>query len=588
MKVPEYAQDTPVVEWKRPSEIWHGEEPAVLMKDAEKPGDVKQGVLDDCWLLGAFLNVSVNPQILQNLIVKDGLQFGFAVFKFFKNGEWQYVKIDTRIPYNAASKQPLYGYCADGQEFWVPLMEKAYAKLHKSYEILNGGKMSEALVDLTGMVTDKYDLRSPEMRAAIESGQFWKDLKKYISQGFLVGCANIIKDQDGKPEQGFGPKGILFNHTYSIQRLADCPDFNQANGGLQLVRIRNPWGSGQGEWGGPFCDEDEAWDDNKGLQQKLDYEFSPDGNWWMKFDDWRINYTKVYVTKIFPASWNLYGSAGEWSGNTAGGEYPFPKEDKGEGHEETKDKEVQLDTNDRWFNNPQYRVSVTKKTQLIISLMQEDFKVCGKPLIPVNFLVVRVKSKWNRLWEVDREDVVLNACPGGSSTELRELTRTLWLTPTHDKKPCHYIIVPNTEVDGRFKEEERPFYLRLFASEPLEFYQLPPTLEIPFTNKWGPSTAGGKRVLDNGKENQLWCRNPQYFLNIRKSTHLKIILRKKGGRRIRGVPLGITVTKANGPTVPPATTIIGKGRAGNKVPSSMPLNGVSYAETLRTVKKQQN
>ena len=249
---------------------------------------------------------------------------------------------------------------------------------------------------------------------------------------------------------------------------------------------------------------------------------------------------------------------------------------------------MQLDTNDRWFNNPQYRVSVTKKTQLIISLMQEDFKVCGKPLIPVNFLVVRVKSKWNRLWEVDREDVVLNACPGGSSTELRELTRTLWLTPTHDKKPCHYIIVPNTEVDGRMKEEERPFYLRLFASEPLEFYQLPPTLEIPFTNKWGPSTAGGKRVLDNGKENQLWCRNPQYFLNIRKSTHLKIILRKKGGRRIRGVPLGITVTKANGPTVPPATTIIGKGRAGNKVPSSMMTNGLSYAETLKALKKQQN
>jgi hypothetical protein len=41
--------------------------------------------------------------------------------------------------------------------------------------------MSEAMVDLTGMVADSYDLKSPEMRHALETGQFWKDLKKYMA-----------------------------------------------------------------------------------------------------------------------------------------------------------------------------------------------------------------------------------------------------------------------------------------------------------------------------------------------------------------------------------------------------------------------
>jgi hypothetical protein len=45
-------------------------------------------------------------------------------------------------------------------------------------------------------------------------------------------------------------------------------------------------------------------------------------------------------------------------------------------------------------------------------------------------------------------------------------------------------------------------------------------------------------------------------LNLTKPTHLKIILKKKGGRRIRGVPIGLCVTKAFPPTNPPAAKII--------------------------------
>ena len=73
---------------------------------------------------------------------------------------------------------------------------------------------------------------------------------------------------------------------------------------------------------------------------------------------------------------------------------------------------VQNDTNDRWFNNPQFRLTVQKRTQIIISLMQEDEKISKRNYIPVNFMVVRTKSKRDRLWEVDRDDIVLNAGEG--------------------------------------------------------------------------------------------------------------------------------------------------------------------------------
>ena len=82
---------------------------------------------------------------------------------------------------------------------------------------------------------------------------------------------------------------------------------------------------------------------------------------------------------------------------------------------------TRLDTNDKWFNNPQFRLSVSKKTQVYISLMQEDETISKRPYIPVNFLLVRVYSKYQRLWEVDKDDVVIEAGEGSQRFSQREI-----------------------------------------------------------------------------------------------------------------------------------------------------------------------
>lgn len=149
------------------------------------------------------------------------MEQGFGVFRFFKNGKWVFVLIDTRIPYSPANKEPAYAKCVDPQEFWVPLIEKAYAKLHKTYESLNGGKMGEGMVDLSGGVSEKYNLKAPETRELLENGVFWKMIKNYLKQGFLVGCANAAKGDDGKKIDEPGPNGISPNHAYGLLRMED-------------------------------------------------------------------------------------------------------------------------------------------------------------------------------------------------------------------------------------------------------------------------------------------------------------------------------------------------------------------------------
>jgi hypothetical protein len=70
-------------------------------------------------------------------------------------------------------------------------------------------------------------------------------------------------------------------------------------------------------------------------------------------------------------------------------------------------------------------------------------------------------------------------------------------------------------------------------------------------------------------------------LNITKPTHLKLILKKKGGRRVK-VPIGLTVVKALPPTNPPAAKIIkpGKDQGNNRMASSIGKTA-NYAETLK-------
>ena len=535
-KIPDYDKNGGCEQWLRPNEL--AENPVVFLNDVS-PGDVEQGALGDCWFLGSLCVVSTHVDLIHRLFVNTEhvLQYGFVTCQFFKNGEWQQVIVDTRIPYNSGYGGPIYGHCKDTNEMWIPLLEKAYAKLHGGYEILHGGKMTEALVDLTGEASEKYNLKDPDTASLVDSGEFWTMLIKYHKQGNLLGCANAVKNSDGEQHQEMASEGIWNNHAYGILDVREIK-------GLKLVRIRNPWG--EGEWKGAFADEDEEWDKHRGLKDELNYEFGRDGTWWMTYEDWLKHYNKLYVGRVFSEKWQKYSIDGKWGGKTAGGPAPSQID-----RDEETSQNIKLDSDDKWFNNPQYRITVYKKTQVFISLMQEDQKLSGKPYMPCNFLVVKTNDKRNRIWEKDKDEVIAEAADGLQRFGQREITRDIVLEPSEGKKQVNYVIIPNLELEGKKLEAEtskknkgRAFWLRIFTSQPIDLWELSETLEIQKKGEWNEKTAGGRKAV-KGRDNPIWCTNPQYFLQIYKTTLLKIIVRKTGRlRQARGHNVGMVVCQA--------------------------------------------
>jgi len=308
--IPEYAREIPFVEWKRPQEI---SSKAQFVVDGMTPGDVVQGIAGNCWLLSSFCCLATRIELLNNLIIYNGMEYGVVVLQFFKDGEWKPVVVDTRLPYDPKSKKLLYARCERENEFWVCFLEKAYAKLYKTYQGLDGGKMQEGLVDLTGGITEKINVRDVIGDGPIQPAktlELWKSMKQSFQQGYLIGCS--LNDKNAKVSMS--PEGIVVNHAYGVISIREIQ-------GLKLIRLRNPWG--KGEWRGSFSDDDDNWDNYKGLREALGHELKDDGIFWMEFKDWCMNFNKIYLSKIFPSTWQQYSIACTWKGKTNGGRILF-------------------------------------------------------------------------------------------------------------------------------------------------------------------------------------------------------------------------------------------------------------------------
>ena len=128
------------IEWKRPHNICSNPQFEVGGFD---PKDLFQGKVGNCWFIAAAVDVATIPKYLDVIVPKDqsfeyGSYNGAFHFRFWKLGEWIDVVVDDRLPLYHGNLI----YCSNRKcpnEFWGPLLEKAYAKLAGCYEFLDGG-----------------------------------------------------------------------------------------------------------------------------------------------------------------------------------------------------------------------------------------------------------------------------------------------------------------------------------------------------------------------------------------------------------------------------------------------------------------
>ncbi|XP_043690975.1 calpain-type cysteine protease DEK1-like [Telopea speciosissima] len=421
-----------VSKWMRPTELVkenHMDSHPCLFSGVANPSDVCQGRLGDCWFLSAVAVLTEVSRISEVIITPEFNEEGIYTVRFCIQGEWVPVVVDDWIPCESPGK-PAFATSRKGNELWVSILEKAYAKLHGSYEALEGGLVQDALVDLTGGAGEEIDLRSAQAQIDLASGRLWSQLLRFKQEGFLLGAGS-----PSGSDVHISSSGIVQGHAYSLLQVREVD-------GYKLVQIQNPWAN-EVEWSGPWSDSSPEWTDR--MKYKLKHvPQSKDGIFWMSWQDFQIHFRSIYVCRIYPQEMH-YSVHGQWRGYSAGGCQDY----------------------DTWNQNPQFRlrasgpeasfpihVFITLTQGVSFSRKTAGFRNYQSSHDSMMFYIgMRIlKTRGRRA----AYNIYLHESVGGTDyVNSREISCEMVLDPD----PKGYTIVPTTIHPG----EEAPFVLSVFT-----------------------------------------------------------------------------------------------------------------------------
>ncbi|XP_057569243.1 calpain-12 [Hippopotamus amphibius kiboko] len=452
------SEKTKGVEWKRPYEFCT--EPQFICEDMSRT-DVCQGSLGNCWFLAAAASLTLYPRLLSRVVPPgQGFQDGYAgVFHFqlWQFGHWVDVVVDDRLPVREGKL--MFVRSDQRNEFWAPLLEKAYAKLHGSYEVMQGGHMNEAFVDFTGGVGEVLYLRQ-------DTPGLFSVLRHALAKESLIGATALRNRGECRTEDG-----LVKGHAYSITGTHEVSlGFTK----VRLLRLRNPWG--RVEWTGAWSDRCPHWNALLSEWQDALLVKKEDGEFWMELQDFLRHFDTVQICSLSPevlgpspagGGWHIHTFQGRWvRGFNSGGSQPGAE---------------------TFWTNPQFRLTLlepdeedeegpwggwgaagtrapaqggrTPKCTVLLSLIQRNqrcLRAQGLRYLTVGFHVFQIPEELLGLWDSPRSRALLRGLLCADRSRFcarRDVSRRCRL------RPGHYLVVPSATCPG----DEADFTLRVFA-----------------------------------------------------------------------------------------------------------------------------
>ena len=264
--------------WQRPLNFL--QKNLLTVYDEINPLDVQQGALGNCYFLAALSAIASRPSFIQRLFQTNVInKHGFYCLWLCINGKWELITLNDYFPVFKDNMATLFSK-PNHDKIWVLLLEKAYAKIYKSYSNIESGTTLESFRDLTGAPTQSFFLNDSKQDKQKEKNRdVWKHLLKNHGKGYLMTAS--------PNSEKAVLKGIVINHAYTI---LDIKEFEE----IKLIRMRNPWGSN--DFVGKWNQNSDFW--SHSLKKQLDFKPEENGMFYMSYEEFLQSFESVNVCKI--------------------------------------------------------------------------------------------------------------------------------------------------------------------------------------------------------------------------------------------------------------------------------------------------
>jgi hypothetical protein len=466
--------DEPIY-WKRPHEI--SDNPQFIV-DGIEPNDIVQGSLGNCWLISSMATLVSFPEFCQWVIPHDqsfnaGYYAGIFHFKFWRLGEWYDVVIDDLLPVDSNDELIFCHNEKEPDEFFAPLLEKAYAKFVGSYGLLDGGDANIAMVDLTGAICEYFDIRKcVQITDATEYDEYDEDedenegededeyedetsyhlvtdlktfwdylMRSYKMKSLMNVSLNSEAHSEDLNEDNQLNNGLIPDHAYSVIQIVKFKNNNETT---RLIKLRNPHGATK-PWKGAWSAHSKKWNNlDEDIKDELNLDLNPNGEFYMSFADFTRYFDELAIAHVDPNAffdsksnnnqakkWHLSQLYGVWVPYVSAG----------------------FSDNNFWANS-QYVVHVqetqkkTKEpdTSLIVALSQGK-KAFGQ-LLKISFSIYSVKMSSNEIksniasLKKFRNDQLSLHETAGNYESIRDFGKRFYL------KSGYYVIIPCVEEEN--------------------------------------------------------------------------------------------------------------------------------------------
>jgi len=277
----------------------------------------RQAFLGNVWFTSACAAAAEYPAWIQSIFgrKRELSQSGRYKVRLYHPGQkcFKHIVVDDYVPVNDDS--PYFaGVTSDG-EIWVPLVEKAFAKMCGSYAATEWGLNAHAMHYVCGgPCTGSWArLGSSRWRRSCtvwngnesnivdrgpgegmqevgdwrDEDEVWAMLMLAMERCYPTACG-LDKSQKS---------GLLSDRDYSVICAREVP--TEDGWTLRMVLLRNVYELGR--WNGRWSHGSDCWEKNPAVRAALEYEDRDDGTFWMSFSDFEQYFELIdFVRKSMP------------------------------------------------------------------------------------------------------------------------------------------------------------------------------------------------------------------------------------------------------------------------------------------------